>query len=323
MTEARFKIMFSGELMPESDLESTQEQLARLFKSERSRIAALFSGQPVALKRDLNEAQAQKYQQALQRAGARVQIEAESAPAPVPEPISTLSLVPTDEPQHSDPQAATMDCPKCGHTQAQALDCQACGVIIEKYLARQAQAESQASHSPYASPSSEVGRFHEQVGELSLFSFSGRIGRVRYLGWSAALLMAIMGLYLVAAIALAISPVLGGVLMTAIIVASTVVSAQIGVQRLHDIGWSGWLWLLNLVPVVNVVIALIMLFAPGTPSANTYGPPPPANTLSVKLLAFSWIVFPFVIGILAALAIPQYQEYVKRSEAAQMQFQQE
>lgn len=322
MTEARFKIMFSGELMPESDLDSTQEQLARLFKSERSRIAALFSGQPLALKRDLNEVQARQYQQALQRAGAQVWIE------PEPPAASPLSLVPTDEEHDEAPQGPTanMGCPKCGHTQAQASDCEACGVIIEKYLARQASAvanEPAASFSPYTSPASAIGGLAETTGELKVFSLSGRIGRLRYLGWSAAMMLVSVLMYALATATLVASPVAGGVLMAVVAVAFTVVSVQIGVQRLHDVGWSGWLWLLNLVPVVNIVIALIMVFAPGAPVANTYGAPPPANSTAVKLLAFSWIIFPFLIGILAAIAIPQYQQYVKRSEAAQMQFQQE
>jgi len=69
MTEARYKIVFDGQLMPEMALETVKNNLARLFKSDQSKIDALFSGSPVALKRDLAEAEADKYLAALQQAG--------------------------------------------------------------------------------------------------------------------------------------------------------------------------------------------------------------------------------------------------------------
>ena len=51
--------------------------LARLFKSDSAKIDSLFSGTPVALKRDLGEDEAEKYLVALQRAGAKVNKEAD------------------------------------------------------------------------------------------------------------------------------------------------------------------------------------------------------------------------------------------------------
>ncbi|MBS7725484.1 hypothetical protein I0D68_11975 [Pseudomonas lalucatii] len=46
MSQARFKIVFDGELMPEVTLETAKDNLARLFKSDRTRINSLFSGSP-------------------------------------------------------------------------------------------------------------------------------------------------------------------------------------------------------------------------------------------------------------------------------------
>ena len=65
MTEARYKIVFDGQLMPEMTLETVKDNLARLFKSDPSKIDTLFSGSPVALKRDLAETEADKYLAAL------------------------------------------------------------------------------------------------------------------------------------------------------------------------------------------------------------------------------------------------------------------
>lgn len=324
MTEARYKIVFTGELMPDAAAETVKDNLARLFKSDRSKIEALFSGAAVALKRDLTEADADKYLTALQQAGARVHKEKDLT--------ASLSLVETDDHRPADQVTesdARMNCPKCGHEQAKAIECQACGIVIEKYLARQAQlaenppaapaaiaATSTASEaSPYATPKAQVAEPLPEFGELKVFSVNGRIGRVRYLAWSAVIFFAALGLYLLSAIAMAVSPIMGGILMAAVVIAILVVSVQIGVQRLHDIGWSGWLFILNIIPPFS----LIMMIVPGTPDANRYGPPPPPNNTAVKILAFGWLVLPVLIGILAAIAIPQYQNYVERAEQAQME----
>ena len=43
------------------------------------------------------------------------------------------------------------------------------------------------------------------------------------------------------------------------------------VMRLHDSEKSGWLILLGLIPIVNIGLALYMLFADGTVGPNRYG----------------------------------------------------
>ena len=80
-------------------------------------------------------------------------------------------------------------CPKCGHQQDKAAECAACGIIIDKYLARQAQQAESApasatlgAQSPYSPPRSEVGDSLPEYGALKVFTTDGRIGRVRYLG---------------------------------------------------------------------------------------------------------------------------------------------
>lgn len=46
------------------------------------------------------------------------------------------------------------------------------------------------------------------------------------------------------------------------------------VKRLHDVDKSGWLLLLILIPIVNIALALYMLFADGTVGPNRYGADP-------------------------------------------------
>ncbi|HHJ4328373.1 TPA: hypothetical protein ACQJWO_005688, partial [Klebsiella pneumoniae] len=206
MSEARYKIVFDGQLMPDTSVEQARERLARLFKSDPERIAALFSGAPATIKRDLSHAEAEQYLQVLRQAGALARKEQDLA--------SSLSLVSTEDHKPAASAAVEdMTCPKCGHQQDQASMCSACGIVIEKYLARQAQLAEQAASSPVvetpASPDSSASPYsapqanlagEEAVAELRPFSTSGRIGRVRYLGWSMALgLLAIAG-YLIAAV---------------------------------------------------------------------------------------------------------------------------
>ena len=45
------------------------------------------------------------------------------------------------------------------------------------------------------------------------------------------------------------------------------------VRRLHDQDKSGWLVLLQLVPIANIVL-LVFMFLPGTPGPNKFGPDP-------------------------------------------------
>lgn len=322
MSETRYSIMFAGEVLPDFSLDTVKANLASLFKSDLDKIEALFSGQSVPLKRNLESAEADKYMAALQRAGAKVSKQSEGL---------QLSLVATDDhpddnvaappPTEAATSSTRMTCPKCAHEQAKAAECEACGIIIEKYLARQAQLQEEAasiqasitstspatepeapvSASPYAPPQANVAEQLPEFGELKPFGVTGRIGRLRYLAWSLVLILVMAPALGIAALGMGISDTVGIILIAGVTLAMVVVSVQIGVQRLHDIGWSGWLYLLNLVPVVGSVFPLLMLLIPGNAGANRYGPPQPPNSTAVKVLASLWLVI-LALVVIAAIA---------------------
>lgn len=309
MTQARFKIVFNGELMPDISLETAKENLARLFKSDHARINSLFNGATVDIKRDLSENEADQYLKALQGAGAKVRKESDLA--------ASLSLVETDD--HREPGSepvsnVQMTCPKCAHTQAKAIECSACGIVIEKFIARQAMlAENpppaaNPATTPYATPKAAVAADLPEFGELKAFTTDGRIGRLRYLAWSMVLMLACMPLFAIAAGFFAASEILGGLLMVVVGIAVAVVGIMFGVQRLHDIGWSGWLLLVSLVPVVGGVFSLLLFIIPGSTEANRFGSPPPPNSRAVKVLALLWLAM-IALGIVAAIAIPAFMGY--------------
>jgi flagellar basal body-associated protein FliL len=68
---------------------------------------------------------------------------------------------------------------------------------------------------------------------------------------------------------------------------------------------------LILIPFVN----LIFLFIPGTDGENRFGKQPPPNR-GVGIWIAILLVGIFLIGVLAAIAIPAYQSYVKKAQAA-------
>ena len=45
------------------------------------------------------------------------------------------------------------------------------------------------------------------------------------------------------------------------------------VKRLHDLDFSGWCYLLMLLPVISWIFLFYLLFKPGEPTANRFGPP--------------------------------------------------
>lgn len=173
--------------------------------------------------------------------------------------------------------------------------------------------------SPYQPPRSAITpAAPTQYGEIHPFSARGRLGRVRYIGYSVGLGLLINLLTAGWGGALAAlangNPAewvgLGGVLL--LVALGGALSILLSIQRLHDFGASGWWSALVVAPFANLVLYLVLLIMPGTQGANRFGHPPPPNTLGVLLLA---LVLPtlFILGILAAIAIPAYQDYARRA----------
>lgn len=250
MTETRFNVVFDGTLLPGVELTTAKYNLAELFKTDVTAIERLFSGAPVALKRDLTQADAQKYLDALLGAGLNARLEAQ--------PELSLDL---NEVSHPAP-VTSVAAPK--PTPAEPA-------------------------SPYAPPRTPLDATQGDYAELKVFSVDGRIGRMRYLAWSMVLLFASIPALGISVLLTQASQALGTVLIIGCCIALAFVMIVITAKRLHDLGWSAWLMLLNLVPVVNTIFSILILVMPGHPQANLYGPPPPPNSTPVKVLAWIWI----------------------------------
>ena len=48
----------------------------------------------------------------------------------------------------------------------------------------------------------------------------------------------------------------------------------VSVRRLHDIGKSGWMILVSLIPIIGGIWLLVLAVTEGEPNANQYGPNP-------------------------------------------------
>lgn len=176
---------------------------------------------------------------------------------------------------------------------------------------------------PYAAPGAiDMGSSDVPAYQPTIFSFSGRIGRIRYLAYSAAwnlvMFVFIAGGGAMVAMGGALAVVGIGIVAVAYI-ALIAAGFAMAVRRLNDLNKSGWLSLLMLVPLANIVIGLYILFGRGTAGANGYGPAPVPNTGGV-IAAGLVLPLVFIVGILAAVAIPAYQQYTTMAaEAAQSQ----
>lgn len=74
MSDNNFQVLMSGKLVEGIDVAQVKANVAALFKVDVAKVEKLFSGQPVVIKKGLDEVTAKKYQAALQRAGAHCQV---------------------------------------------------------------------------------------------------------------------------------------------------------------------------------------------------------------------------------------------------------
>src|ERR1035437_4326860 len=171
-------------------------------------------------------------------------------------------------------------------------------------------------NNPYSAPTavlSEPGSADESY-EPKIFSVSGRIGRLRYLAYSFFLMLIMM--FLIGILAAFLMPTFAArnatgsraaILMGILYIPAIIVTLIMVRRRLNDLDHSGWLSPIILVPLLNILFGLYLVFGPGSPGTNRYGPKPIKNTW---LLVIAGLMLPIVavVGILAAIAIPAYHD---------------
>ena len=164
---------------------------------------------------------------------------------------------------------------------------------------------------PYDAPDASLDNGQEELYQPKIFSFNGRIGRMRYLAYSIGVNFLLM---LVMVPLAGASAFMGGDPSTSMIgmlgigifyVVTIVISVMFAKRRLNDLNRSGWWFLLFIIPIINLILAIYLIFFPGTSGNNNFGAAPAANSVGVLILGW---MFPalMILGIVAAVVVPQF-----------------
>lgn len=104
MSEELYEVAFYGEIVEGAELDQVKAKVAAMFKADAAKLAQLFSGKRVVIKKNIDQATAKKYQSALQNAGAQCEVKPlvdavqampneSAAPAATPAPAQTAAPV--------------------------------------------------------------------------------------------------------------------------------------------------------------------------------------------------------------------------------------
>ena len=83
---SRYDVCFSGQLQQGQELQAVRQKIQKLFNASPQTLEKLFSGKTQILKRGCDEQTAQKYRQAIERAGALANIRASAVATTQAEP---------------------------------------------------------------------------------------------------------------------------------------------------------------------------------------------------------------------------------------------
>lgn len=105
MTEPVYHLVFRGEVLDGHDRSAVARRLMALLKIDAPKVRALFSGDPVVLKRAVPKAVAARYQAAFREAGARLRVAPVQAEAPTAAKPSLAERLAAEEVAPSAPPA--------------------------------------------------------------------------------------------------------------------------------------------------------------------------------------------------------------------------
>ncbi len=107
MSNRRFQVIINGELAEGAEPDQAKQNIARLFKTKSAAVEAMFSGKRISVKKNLDQATARKYQQAIIKAGLKAGI----APMAKVEPSEKKSDI--SAPSENEPTSVTLAATGC------------------------------------------------------------------------------------------------------------------------------------------------------------------------------------------------------------------
>jgi len=98
----RYDIFFRGQIVENADIHQVKANVKALFNATDTKLEQLFSGSPVLIKADVDQATAMKYKGAMQNAGAVVMVvskeQPQQAPTSATQPPQNVQHAPSAEP---------------------------------------------------------------------------------------------------------------------------------------------------------------------------------------------------------------------------------
>jgi hypothetical protein len=76
MSDQLFEVAFSGQISADAKLDEVKARVAKMFNADDAKLAQLFSGKRIVIKKNIDQATAAKYKTALNRAGAECEVKA-------------------------------------------------------------------------------------------------------------------------------------------------------------------------------------------------------------------------------------------------------
>ncbi|MDR3409454.1 MAG: DUF805 domain-containing protein [Formivibrio sp.] len=300
--EKTVRLVFQGGLLPGRSLEEVKAGLPSLLRVPPEHVDKLFAGGSVVIKRGLPASKLDAYQALLQKAGIQVLVEEEVLEhvldiEPMAQPVS--ADVPLAPAETAIPAAEEMLCPQCGVRQPRRTLCRACGVDMPRYAAAQTALKADAGRpvamqSAYAATTAWVP--DEELPPILSFSFDGRLNRMRYTiyGLAGYVLIMLVGLMVMSSVFSSMGhggfPLFSILLFGVSVLALLFFGLRFSVQRLHDIGLTGWLVLLSFAPFIGGLVWIWLSVWPGNKEANQYGPPNPPNSLTHKMIVLGLVL---------------------------------
>jgi len=99
MSDQLFEVAFSGQVSEGANPQEVRARVGKIFNADETKLAQLFSGKRIVIKKNIDRATANKYQTALNRAGAECEIVPMGGGAPVqPTPAAAAEQAQTTAP---------------------------------------------------------------------------------------------------------------------------------------------------------------------------------------------------------------------------------
>lgn len=142
---------------------------------------------------------------------------------------------------------------------------------------------------------------HQRYSEVDIISTQGRIGQKRY--FLASVIIPFITFWSFASIAGLIShlgsaaSIISYAILALASIAMLFMLVRLTIQRCHDFNVNGWFSLLAIIPLANIIFALI----PGTNGLNGYGETPEPDTYIIKIAFFGLLLL--LISVVIAVAM--------------------